>query len=138
MKDTLPERARIVIIGGGVVGTSVAYHLAKRGCKDVLLVEKDELTSGATWHAAGLVGQLRSSRNMTRMIQYSVGLYQSLEEETGQATGWQGVGSLRIASSKERMVEVEKVVNAGRAFGLDDVHLLSAEEAVERFQRVVS
>jgi 4-methylaminobutanoate oxidase (formaldehyde-forming) len=97
-----------------------------------LLVEKDELTSGATWYAAGLVGQLRSSRNVTRMIQYSVELYEGLEEETGQATGWQGVGSLRIASSEERMVELRKVANAGRAFGLD-VHMLSPEETVERF-----
>ena len=132
MTDTLPEHARVLIIGGGVVGTSVAYHLAKRGCQDVLLVEKDELTSGATWHAAGLVGQLRSSRNVTRMIQYSAQLYEGLEEETGQATGWQGVGSLRIASSEERMVELRKVANAGRAFGLD-VHMLSLEETIERF-----
>ena len=132
MTDTLPEHARVIVIGGGVVGTSVAYHLAKRGCRDVLLVEKNDLTSGATWHAAGLVGQLRASRNVTRMIQYSVKLYEGLEAETGQATGWQGVGSLRIASSAARMIELQKVANTGRAFGLD-VHMLTPEETVERF-----
>jgi 4-methylaminobutanoate oxidase (formaldehyde-forming) len=126
------NQARVVVIGGGVVGTSVLYHLAQKGWSDAVLVDKNELTSGATWHAAGLVGQLRSSRNVTRMIQYSVDLYKRLGEETGQDTGWQGVGSLRIASSQERMQELRKIANMGRGFGLD-VGLLGPEETQERF-----
>ena len=132
MADNMVNRARVVIIGGGVVGCSIAYHLTKLGWKDVVLVEKNELTSGATWHAAGLVGQLRSSRNVTRMIQYSVDLYKRLEAETGQPTGWQGVGSIRIASSEDRMRELRKTQTIGRSFGLD-VHLLTAKETQERF-----
>ena len=82
------DSAQVVIIGGGIVGCSIAYHLTKLGWRDVLIIEKGELTSGSTWHAAGLVGQLRSHRNVTRMLQYSVGLYEKLEEETGLTTGW--------------------------------------------------
>lgn len=132
MSEKIRTQARVVVIGGGVVGTSVIYHLAKKGWGDVVLVDKNELTSGATWHAAGLVGQLRSSRNMTRMIQYSVDLYKRLGEETGQDTGWQGVGSLRIASSQARMQELRKIANMGRGFGMQ-VDLLSPEETQERF-----
>ena len=84
----LPARARVVIVGGGVVGTSVAYHLAKLGWNDTLLLEQGRLSCGTTWHAAGLVGQLRAHQNMTRLVQYSAELYQKLEAETGQATGW--------------------------------------------------
>jgi 4-methylaminobutanoate oxidase (formaldehyde-forming) len=98
------DSARVVIIGGGIVGCSIAYHLTLMGWKDVVIVEKGELTSGSTWHAAGLVGQLRSNRNVTRMLKYSVELYGQLEEETGLATGWKKSGSLRlnwkIASSR--------------------------------------
>ena len=83
MPESLPSRARVVIVGGGVVGCSIAYHLVEKGCADVVLLEKSDLTTGATWHAAGLVGQLRSSRNVTRMIQYSVKLYGDLETRTG-------------------------------------------------------
>ncbi|MGD9226431.1 MAG: FAD-dependent oxidoreductase, partial [Desulfobacterales bacterium] len=90
MKDS----AQVVIIGGGIIGCSTAYHLAKMGWKDVVLIEKGELTSGSTWHAAGLVGQLRSDRNLTRMLQYSVSLYEQLEEETGLTTGWKKSGCL--------------------------------------------
>jgi len=132
MSDQLPKHARVVVIGGGVVGVSLIYHLTKMGWKDVVLVDKNELTSGATWHAAGLVGQLRSSRNVTRMIQYSASLYKELEAETGQDTGWQGVGSIRIASSEQRMQELRKIANAGRSFGLD-VHLLSPKETQDKF-----
>src|ERR1700733_15722954 len=88
----VPERAQVVIIGGGVIGTSVAYHLTKLGWRDVLLLEQGQLTSGTTWHAAGLVGQLRAHQNMTRLVQYSAELYQRLEAETGQATGWEQCG----------------------------------------------
>jgi sarcosine dehydrogenase len=84
----LPGKARIVIIGGGIIGCSIAYHLAKRGVSDVVLLERLQLTHGATWHAAGLVGQLRSSSNLTRLMRYGAELYGTLEAETGQATGW--------------------------------------------------
>ena len=117
-KDSFPSSAQVVIVGGGVVGCSVLYHLTKMGCKDVILLDKNELTSGATWHAAGLVGQLRPSRNLTRMIQYSVELYQGLEAETGQSTGWSGVGGLRLASSEARMEELRKSASMGLGFGL--------------------
>ena len=95
----LPAQARIVIIGGGAIGCSIAYHLAKLGRRDVVVLEKSGLTHGSTWHAAGLVGQLRSKRNLTRLMQSSAQLYGRLEAATGQATDWKPVGSLRLASS---------------------------------------
>src|SRR3954447_4829565 len=88
MTDDLPPRARVVIIGGGVIGTSVAYHLAQLGWTDVLLLEQGQLSGGTTWHAAGLVGQLRASESGTRLVQYSTGLYERLETETGLSTGF--------------------------------------------------
>jgi len=94
----MKDQARVVIIGGGITGCSVAYHLTAMGCKDVVVVDKGELTSGATFHAAGLVGQLRASVNITKMLKYSIELYSRLEKETGQHTGWSEVGGLRIAS----------------------------------------
>ena len=93
----LPASARVVIVGGGIVGCSVAYHLGKLGWTDVLLLEQGRLTSGSTWHAAGLVGQLRTSANITQLLGYSVELYGKLEAETGQATGWKRNGGLRLA-----------------------------------------
>jgi sarcosine dehydrogenase len=99
---TIPTQAEIVIIGGGVIGCAIAYHLARRGRRDVVLLERRQLTHGTTWHAAGLVGQLRSSKNLTRLMQRSALLYRGLEAETGQATGWHGVGSLRLAASAGR------------------------------------
>ncbi len=99
--------AEIVIIGGGAIGCSIAYHLTRLGKRDVVILEKSGLTHGATWHAAGLIGQLRGSRNLTRLMQDSVGLYETLEAETGQATEWKRVGSLRVASSPERWLEIE-------------------------------
>ena len=128
----MQDRAQVLVIGGGIVGCSAAYHLAKSGCRDVLLVEKGELTSGSTWHAAGLVGQLRSSRNVTRMLKHSVDLYESLEAETGQATGWKQVGGLRLACSEERMQELRKGATTARSFGLE-MELLSPQEALELF-----
>src|SRR5205823_6612469 len=98
----LPSHTRVVVIGGGIVGCSVAYHLAKRGCKDVLLLERRQLTCGTTWHAAGLVGQLRATRNLTRLAQYTTQLYEGLERETGQATGFRQVGSIAVAASAAR------------------------------------
>jgi sarcosine dehydrogenase len=128
----LPQKSRIVIIGGGVIGCSIAYHLAKRGVRDVLLLERLQLTHGATWHAAGLVGQLRSSSNLTRLMRYGAELYGKLEAETGQATGWQGVGSLRLASSPARWQELKRSATMAKGFGFH-VELVSAKEARELF-----
>src|SRR5580765_1552456 len=113
----LPDRCQVVVIGGGVVGCSIAYHLAQRGVTDVLVVERRRLTEGSTWHAAGLVGQLRSSSNLTQLMRTSVQTYQTLEQATGYATGWHGVGSLRLASSPERWEELQRLVATGRSFG---------------------
>ncbi len=126
------DAAEIVIIGGGAIGCSIAYHLAKMGKRDVVVLEKSGLTHGATWHAAGLIGQLRGKRNLTRMLQYSVELYGRLEAETGQATDWKPVGSLRLASSEDRWREIRRTATTARSFGFD-LHLLSAAEAKDRF-----
>jgi sarcosine dehydrogenase len=125
---TLPSSAKIIIIGGGIVGCSVAYHLGKTGLTDVLLLEKDKLTSGSTWHAAGLVGQLRTSANITQLLGYSVKLYRELEAETGLATGWKMNGGLRIACNQERWTEVKRQATTAHSFGLD-MHLLTPKEA---------
>jgi 4-methylaminobutanoate oxidase (formaldehyde-forming) len=122
------DRAEIVIIGGGIIGCSIAYHLTRMGKTDVLLLEKSGLTHGATWHAAGLVGQLRSSRNLTRMLQRSVALYDRLEAETGQATDWRKVGSLRLASSPDRLLEIKRAATMAKSFGLE-MSIVSAKEA---------
>ena len=98
----LPSKARVVIIGGGVIGCSVAYHLTKKGWNDVVLLERKQLTSGTTWHAAGLIAQLRATANMTKLAKYSQELYGSLEEETGVATGFKRVGSITVALTEER------------------------------------
>ena len=104
----LPDRARVVIIGGGVVGCSVAYHLTKLGWRDLVLLERKALTSGTTWHAAGLIGQLRATANMTRLARYSAGLYAGLEAETGVATGFRQVGSISAALTAERLEEIKR------------------------------
>ncbi len=104
----MSEQARIVIIGGGAVGCAIAYHLARRGVSDVLLLEKAQLTHGSTWHAAGLVGQLRSKRNLTRLMQNSVAVFDRLGEEAGQAIDWHKVGSLRLATSPARLAEIKR------------------------------
>ena len=124
----LPASAKIVVIGGGIVGCSVAYHLGKMGLTDVLLIERAKLTSGSTWHAAGLVGQLRTSANITQMLGYSVALYDRLEAETGLATGWKRNGGLRLACNAERWTEVKRQATTAKSFGLE-MHLLSAKEA---------
>ena len=129
---SFPTSAQVVIIGGGVIGCSIAYHLARMGRRDVVLLEKSGLTHGATWHAAGLIGQLRGKRNLTRMLQYSVELYGRLEAETGQATDWKPVGSLRIASRQERWREIRRTATTARSFGFE-LHLLGPKEAQELF-----
>lgn len=127
-----PSQAQVVIIGGGVGGTSIAYHLTKMGWKDVVLVERHELTAGSTWHSAGLVGQLRSDANLTKMMKYSTDLYRKIGEETGVDTGWREVGGLRLASSPERMQDLQRIVGMARSFGMP-IELLSPQEAHKLF-----
>jgi sarcosine dehydrogenase len=124
-----PTQARIVIVGGGIIGCSTAYHLVRLGWKDVVLLERNKLTSGSTWHAAGLVGQLRSSANITQLLKYSVELYDRLEAETGQATGWKRNGGLRLACNGERMTEIKRQATTAHSFGLE-MELLSPKEAL--------
>jgi len=115
----LPSSARVVIIGGGISGCSVAYHLAKLGWRDVILLERKKLTSGTTWHAAGLVGQLRASQNMTRLAKYSADLYRTLEAETGLATGLRQCGSITVALTAERQEELRRQAAMARVFGVE-------------------
>ncbi|MDO8882317.1 FAD-dependent oxidoreductase [Pseudotabrizicola sp.] len=115
----LPDKARAVVIGGGISGCSVAYHLAKAGWSDVVLLERKRLTSGTTWHAAGLIGQLRASANMTRLARYSAELYVGLEAETGIATGMRQVGSISMALTADRMEELRRQATMARIFGVD-------------------
>src|SRR2546421_12093719 len=126
------DRARVVIIGGGVGGCSIAYWLARLGWGDVLLVERAELTSGSTFHSAGLVGQLRGSLSLTKMMMSSVELYRTLEAEVGLETGWREVGSLRLASSQERMEELARQGGGAKSFGFE-LERISAEEAPPLF-----
>lgn len=128
--STFPTSAKAVIIGGGIVGCSTAYHLAKMGWTDVVLLERKKLTSGTTFHAAGLVGQLRSNANITQLLGYSVDLYNKLEAETGQATGWKMNGGLRLACNEERWTEVKRQATTAHSFGLD-MQLLTPSEAKE-------
>lgn len=127
-----PTRARVVIIGGGVGGCSIAYHLTQMGWHDVVLVERSELTAGSTFHSAGLVGQLRTDVNLTKMIRYSVDLYRRLKDETGYDPNWREVGSLRLASSPERLEELKRQVALARSFDLP-LELISTKQAQELF-----
>jgi 4-methylaminobutanoate oxidase (formaldehyde-forming) len=129
---TLPDRCEVVVVGGGVIGVSVAYHLAEAGIQDVVLLERKELTSGTTWHAAGLVGQLRTSINMTKLARYTSELYRGLEAETGQATGYRQCGSISIAATAERFEELKRSASMAKVFGLE-VNVLSVPEIAERY-----
>src|SRR3954467_7274151 len=129
---TFPDNARAVIIGGGVIGCSVAYHLTKLGWRDVVLLEQGRLSCGTTWHAAGLVGQLRASEAGTRLVQYSTDLYSRLEAETGLATGYRVCGGLTVARTEERMVALRRTAASAAAYDLE-CELLSAEQARERY-----
>jgi sarcosine dehydrogenase len=125
----LPSSSKVVIVGGGIVGCSTAYHLAKMGI-EVVLLERKKLTSGTTFHAAGLVGQLRTSANVTQLLGYSIDLYKKLEAETGQATGWKMNGGLRLACNQERWTEVKRQATTAHSFGLE-MQLLTPKEALD-------
>ena len=132
---TLPKSARVVIIGGGVIGCSVAYHLVKKGWKDVVLLERKQLTSGTTWHAAGLIAQLRATSNMTKLAKYSQELYGNLEEETGVATGFKRCGSITVALTDERKEEIFRQAAMARAFGVE-VEEISPEEVKAKYEHL--
>lgn len=128
MAQQFPTQAQVVIIGGGIIGCSVAYHLTKLGWKDVVLLEQGQLSGGTTWHAAGLVGQLRSHANMTSLIKYSTQLYSELEAETGLATGWKNCGSLSVARTADRMTVLKRTAASARAQGVA-IEVISPKEA---------
>src|SRR5262247_2862287 len=119
MSESFDRHARIVIIGGGAIGCAVAYALTRRGERDVLLLEKSQITNGCTWHAAGLVGQLRSKKNLTRLMQNSVAVFDRLEAETGQTIDWRKSGSIRVASSAARMTEIRRSLTQAQGFGFE-------------------
>lgn len=131
----LPDKARVVIIGGGVVGCSVAYHLTKLGWSDVVLLERKQLTSGTTWHAAGLIAQLRATANMTKLARYSQELYGDLEAETGVATGFKRVGSITVALTGDRMEELSRSAAMARAFGVE-IEEITTDEVKRRYEHL--
>ena len=127
MTPTLPSQARVVIVGGGIAGCSTAYHLTRLGVRDVVLLEQGRLTCGTTWHAAGLVGQTRATRNATRMSRYGIELYATLEQETGLATGWKRCGSLNVAKTPERLALLKRQMARARSFGVEFEFVSPAE-----------
>src|SRR5512136_423226 len=127
MTTPLPTHARVVVVGGGIAGVSTAYHLAQLGVRDVVLLEQGRLTCDTTWHAAGLVGQARATRNATRMSRYGIELYASLERETGLATGWKQCGSLNIARTPERLTLIKRQMARAKSFGIDFEFITPAE-----------
>jgi heterotetrameric sarcosine oxidase gamma subunit len=129
---SLPDRARVVIIGGGVIGTSVAYHLTKLGFTDVVLLEQGQLSCGTTWHAAGLVGQLRASESATRLVQYSTELYAELERETGLSAGYKQCGGVTVARTEDRMIQLRRTAASAAAFNME-CELLTAEQALDHY-----
>lgn len=133
----LPKKADVVVVGGGVIGCSVAYHLAKMDSFDVVLLERQQLTSGTTWHAAGLVGQLRTSINMTKLAKYTSELYRGLESETGQATGYRQCGSISLATNEERFEELKRSASMAKVFDLE-VNVVTVDDIVERYPLVHS
>jgi glycine cleavage system aminomethyltransferase T/glycine/D-amino acid oxidase-like deaminating enzyme len=130
--DRQPSRAQVVVIGGGVVGCSVAYHLAALGLTDVVLLEQGALSCGTTWHAAGIIGQVRATSSMTRLARYSIELYSQLEAETGFATGWRQCGALWVARTEERVTHLQRAISQARAFG-SLAELISPREAKQRY-----
>ncbi|MEL6607600.1 MAG: FAD-dependent oxidoreductase [Pseudomonadota bacterium] len=132
---SVPTQARVVIIGGGVIGCSVAYHLTKLGWTDVVLLERKQLTSGTTWHAAGLIAQLRATQNMTRLAKYSQELYGTLEDETGVATGFKRCGSITVALTEERREEIFRQAAMARAFGVE-VEEITPDEVKAKYEHL--
>src|SRR3954447_20622661 len=132
MAAEVPGRARVVVVGGGVIGVSVAYHLTRLGWNDVVVLEQGQLSSGTTWHAAGIVGQLRTHASLTRLMLESSALYESLEQETGLGTGWNQSGAVWVAASRDRLVQLRRTVDLARAQGLE-AYEISVAEAVERW-----
>lgn len=128
----LPERARVVVVGGGIVGASVAYHLTRLGWSDVVLLEQGRLSGGTTWHAAGLVGQLRATEGGTRLVQYSASLYESLEDEVGLSSGFKRVGGVTVARTADRMVQLRRTAASAAAYGLE-CELLTPAQARDRW-----
>ena len=131
MSNNIPGGAKVVVIGGGVAGCSVAYHLAKYGWNDVVLLERDQLTSGTTWHAAGLIGQLGASATLTKIRNHSLNLYKELENETGLSTGLKQNGSLTIATTQGRLDELKRQVTTAQLFNVD-----SSEVSVEKIKEI--
>ena len=131
-ESNFPTRAQIVIIGGGIVGSSVAYHLSKLGRTDVVLIEQGQLSSGTTWHAAGLVGQLRATESGTRLVQYSAKLYESLEAETGLATGFKRCGGVTVARTPDRWIQLQRTLATAEAYDLA-CELLTPNQAKEMY-----
>lgn len=130
MTKKIPSSAQVVIVGGGVIGCSVAYHLTKLGIKDVVLLERRQLTCGTTWHAAGLVPTLRATYNMSMLANYSASLYEQLQQETGQATGFVRNGSLTIATNKERLSELKRGASMAKVCGFP-CHVIEPDQAKE-------
>ena len=131
----LPKDCEVAIVGGGVIGCSIAYHLTRAGFKDVVLLERKQLTCGTTWHAAGLVGQLRTSINMTKLAKYTSELYGGLEEETGQATGYRKCGSISVAATEERFHELKRSASMAKVFDLE-VNVIDVDEIAERYELI--
>jgi glycine/D-amino acid oxidase-like deaminating enzyme len=131
----LPSKARVVIIGGGIIGCSVAYHLSKLGWTNIVLLERKQLTSGTTWHAAGLIAQLRATQNMTKLAKYSQELYGTLEVETGVATGFKRCGSITVALTENRKEEIYRQAAMARAFGVE-VEEISPSEVKTRYEHL--
>ncbi len=133
MTSEIPNKASAIIIGGGVIGSSVAYHLAKLGWDDVLLLERMQFSCGTTWHAAGLIGTIRANESHAKLAQYSMSLLADIESETGQSTGFKQVGSLSIAHSEARFEELKRVASMNNAFGVTQVDMLNANEIKEKY-----
>ena len=130
--QALPRHARVVIVGGGIAGCSLAYHLTRLGWRDVLLLEQNALAGGTTWHAAGLVGRLRTSNSMTRINKYSVELYPRLASETGVSVGWVTTGSLIVATSEDRMIQLRRTMAMAELFGVR-AEMISAQAALDKW-----
>src|SRR5882672_12558970 len=132
MTSQLPGETRVVIIGGGIAGASVAYHLAKFGWTDVVLLEQNKLGGGTTWHAAGMVGRLRTTNSMTAINKYSAELYAGLEKETGHSVGWKEVGSLIAAKSKDRMIQLRRTAAMAELLGVE-VQIVGPKVVAEKW-----